>query len=154
MKSVGQIKRAKAVIQRVGHLRQGDVVAVPLTHHQYAFGRVCREPTLAVFSKTSAELLPLDKIAQMEVLFYIGFIQTKVQTCDWIYLGKLPFANAEDAWPPAVFIQDIHTPSEYRIYHRGKMRPARKRECVGLKKFEMQPPFMIRERILEEMGLK
>jgi hypothetical protein len=148
------MKRLKSVIQRVSQLRQGDVVAVPLTHNQYAFGRVCREPTLAVFSKTSAELLPLEQIAKMEVLFYIGFIQTKVQTCDWIYLGKMPFTNAEDAWPPAVFIQDIHDPTEYRIYHRGEMRPAKEREWVGLKKFEMQPPFMIRERILEEMGLK
>jgi hypothetical protein len=138
------------VVPHVLRLGEGDVVAIPLPDRNFAFGRVFRGATIGIVKRLAAELLTLEELKSSPTAFHVGFFAAPSQKFDWIYLGQLPFANEDEAWPPPRYIEDIICPGTYRIYDRGHLRPAGAEEVRGLQKQVMLSPQAMIERIALE----
>jgi hypothetical protein len=130
-------------------LKLGDVVAIPLPNGKYGYGRQC-EDVLAVYNKTTDSMLSLEEIGNLEEAFRIPFHEPTDHP-RWIYLGKLPFRPDEDTWGPPRYIKDTVTEGVYRIYFRGRIRPAAKEEIAGLGPATSYPDSKVEMRILEKV---
>ena len=116
-----QIKKLGSVIAHVTLLDVGDLVAIPLNNNLFGFARVHRD-SIGVYQLVSEKLELLDKVVKCKVAFFVGYFCTRVQRCDWIYMGSVPFRSTEESWPPPMFLKDVTDPSSFRIYHRGGIR--------------------------------
>ena len=149
---------------KVGHpvpsvmrLRTGDVVAVPLRDRgrTFAVGRVFAGAAIGIFRGRWKRPPPADELgalARLPMAFHVGFFCMPSQRpdLDWVYLGELPFESEDAAWPPPSYIEDIICPGTYRIYHRGRMRPATPEQVKGLEAQIMLSPKALRDRARAE----
>jgi hypothetical protein len=131
----------------------GDVVAIPLGGGHRAIARVYRDVTIAVYRATPKETARLEEVRDQGILFFAAVFDAAIRDGSWPVVGRFPFENEEEAWPPPRFIQDALNPEKYRIYERGEIRSAKAEEVRGLEKAVVYKPDQLIARIQEELGL-
>ena len=139
-----------SAITDVTLLNVGDIVAIPLSNGVFGFARIFRD-SLGVCQLVSKTLRTPEEVLNCKVAFFVGYFCTRVQECDWIYLGCIPFRSDDEYWPPPMALKDVTDPTVFRIYHRGRIRQVAENEVRGLDAHVMQPPEIIRKMIEERI---
>jgi hypothetical protein len=100
----------------------GDVCAFDLGDGRFAFGRLLRDASIAVYRGTS---LARDSppIGQRDFLFTVGIYDDVPATAASPVVGHDPFQDADEEWPPPRKVVDPIT-GTIRIYQRGEIMPA------------------------------
>jgi len=108
--------------------RVGDVVEIALPDGRYAYGRVLKDASVAIYD-TVSDLPRQAPVGSRGFQFVVGVYQD--------VLKHLPVVahdasrDADDEWPPPFRVTDVLTGSN-SIYHRGEMRPAASGEAGDL----------------------
>ena len=76
-------------------LRVGDVIAIPV-NSAFAYARHYMGATLGILDIFSEQVLPIDKIKQSKVRFFVEYCEP-TDSPEWIYLGKWPFESKEES---------------------------------------------------------
>lgn len=139
---------AKRTRQRV---RIGDVVAIPLPDGWFGYGRVYRDAAIGVYDLTTPEVVDVSKVVSRPMAFWTGCFSTAMASGQWRVIGGDAFRNAEEAWPPPNYIQDIVSPGRFEIYHKGEIRPATEDEVQGMEEAKVLKPGEVVVRIMNEV---
>lgn len=118
---MGRQKKIKVMI--------GNIFQIKLPNGRYAFGRVYRDDSVAIYKKLGDT--PKDyPIGSRDFLFNIGFPEEELNNGHCPVVGNDPFKDIEDAWPPPVYFHNNFTDS-YSILYKGKVWESTKDECDG-----------------------
>lgn len=98
----------------------GSFVAIPL-NGEFGFGRVAREGRLACYDLKSQNILPIDRIKQVPILFLVGLHFDSYFAEGWRFIGKAPLEPFLDR-PVKFFRQDFFT-GAIDIYLEGEFQP-------------------------------
>ncbi len=110
--------------------KEGDVVAIEMQDHRYAFGRVLKNPLMAFYDFASDEIIEMSKVILHPVAFKIWVMNSALTSKRWKVIGNILLDDSLRA--PAVFFkQDAINKSLY-IYSEGSKRPASLEECKML----------------------
>ncbi len=130
-------------------VRVGDVFEIPLSSGTYAYGRVYRDASVGIYSRTSSH--PSEPpIGSKDFMFHVGMYQDILRDGELKIVGHDPFDFEESDWPPPYCVEDPIT-SKWSIYHRGEFRPAAKSDCAGLEPAAAWDLHHILERIEREV---
>lgn len=105
----------------------GDLYAIPLPDHAFAFGRVLQEVSVAFYKHRADNIKDLPQEDEYE--FTLGVHRSCFK--NWIFIENRPFANPADSRPPCYQMKDVFT-GKYRIYDFGEIRRAAEEECKDL----------------------
>lgn len=124
----------------------GSVFEIPLPDGSFAYGRVFKDATVAIYRQLS--IRPNDPpIGSREYMFFVGMLEKILKKGEWKVVSVDPFEAEEDPWPPPNSIIDPIDGS-CQIYHRGTIRAASQEECRNLEPAAVWDSHHIIERIL------
>ena len=133
--------------KRRKRIKLGDIYAIPLTDGKYAFGRVFKETSIAIYKYIGDS--EFDTPNSEEYLFTVGVYKDVLQDGIWKVIENRPFNNEEEAWPPLECVIDKLNGS-YSIYHKGEFIPSTKEKCEGLEEVAAWDSHHIIDRIMGE----
>lgn len=100
----------------------GDVCELALGDGRFAYGRVLKDASIAVYRSTS--MCPgAPPIGERDFLFTVGVYDDVPGSATAPVVGHDPFSCDEEAWPPPSKVVDPIT-GQVRIYHRGEIQKA------------------------------
>lgn len=110
-------------------VKLGNVHQIPLPNGKYAYGRVLKDASIAIYKEisNSPNMIPSTE----DYAFIVGVYRDVLTSGEWPIVGRRPFENAEEAWPPPNCIIDSIS-GEYSVYYKGEIRPGSKEECEDL----------------------
>lgn len=114
---------------RKKRLKLGDIYRIPLADGRFAYGRLFKEYTLAVYKDIYEDVFTLPPNENYS--FFVGVYRDLLLDGKWEVVGNRPFYSEEDAWPPPQYIRDQIT-GKYSLYYKGNIIPSSKEECEGL----------------------
>lgn len=100
----------------------GDVCAIPLGDGRYAFGRVLRDASIAVYRSTR-ESRDAPPLGERDFLFTVGVYDDIPGSTKAPVVGHDAFESEADEWPPPYKIIDPIT-KVVRVYVHGEIRTA------------------------------
>lgn len=106
----------------------GDVVEIALPSGEYAYGRVLKDASVAIYGVITVD--PGDPpVGHRDYQFVVGIYEDALRRLPVVARdGRL---NEDDDWPPPCSVTDAIT-GEKRVYHRGEMRSVQSREADNL----------------------
>ena len=110
-------------------IKLGDIFSIPLPNGTYAFGRLYKEYTLAIYKERSEIINEIP--VQKDYDFFVGVYADLLTDGQWPVICNIPFVHENDAWRPPTYIKDIIS-GKYSIYEYGEIRPSSEEECKGL----------------------
>lgn len=121
----------------------GDVYGFELPNNKYAFARIFRDATIAIYEKLgySIEDVPQEE----KYLFYVGVYNDVIMR--WKYIENRKFAFEDDSWPPAMCIVEAITGKRSK-YYQGIITPSTYDECKDLEIAAVWEENQIIDRIL------
>jgi hypothetical protein len=124
----------------VRHHKPGDIVCIPLDSSSFMAARVLRDSSIEVFNRVFDQPPEVGELNGLGILCTPGVFGTAIANGSWKVIGHIAFADDELSWPRPRFVRDLLQPDQYRIYDRGKMRPAKLAEICGLEEQRMFKP--------------
>ena len=120
----------------------GDVVAIPLEEHGFAYAVILRSETFAVLEVVTKQLLSLDEALNAKPSFYQAGVLDAVKDKRWPIIGRVTFDNEEDEWAPPRATWYIRETNEWtvgtpRVQLRGQAIPATLEEVKGMDIFSV-----------------
>jgi hypothetical protein len=106
----------------------GDVIQLSLPNGRYAYARRYLDASMAVY-QTTTDIPGQPPIGERDFRVIVGVDDAVVNSAPLV--GRDPFDEPDDAWPPPYFIRDPIN-GDYSTYHRGVIKPATVAECAGL----------------------
>ena len=106
--------------QRFLEGRIGDFLAIPLDD-KYVYARIVRNGFLACYDAKSPDILPLEKIVALSVLFIVPVNYDEYVTDRWKVIGHRPLEE-HLSQPQKFYRKDIIT-GDIDIYFEGKFFP-------------------------------
>jgi Immunity protein 26 len=131
---------------------QGDIVAIPLSHGAYGYGRVLREPLIAFYDLRSREILPLEDVLRFPVAFTLPVMNYPITDGSWPVVGNAPLTpNLLDE--PLFFKKDPIT-GALTIYRdsSGEEISATKEQCAELECAAVWEPYHIIDRLQDHFS--
>jgi hypothetical protein len=107
----------------------GDIFAIPLPNGKYAYGRLYKEYTLAIFKSWGKDINDFKE--DDEYVFFVGVYKNLLSDGVWPIVGNIPFADEEEAWCPKQYIKAVIS-GKISLYHKGVITPSTFEECKGL----------------------
>jgi hypothetical protein len=112
--------------------RVGDVVQIALPNGRYAYGRVLRDASIAIYRQTTTSPAQ-PPLGSREYQFVVGVYEDVLQSGSCPVVGHDPSRDGDDEWPPASFIRDPIS-GDVSLYHKGIITPAAEDEVSGLER--------------------
>ncbi len=100
----------------------GDVCELALGDGRFAYGRVLKDASIAVYRSTS-DYPGRAPIGEREFLFTVGVYDDVPGSPSAPVVGHDAFSSEDEAWPPPNKVVDPIT-GQVRIYHRGEIHEA------------------------------
>ncbi|MCB2362509.1 Imm26 family immunity protein [Clostridium estertheticum] len=132
--------------KRSKRIRLGDVYAIPLPDGRYAFGRLFKENSIAVYRHSGINLDDISK--EEDYRFVVAVYKDVLQDGKWIIVGNRTFKN-DEAWPPPKYIIDKMN-GKYSIYYKGEIIHSTRDKCIGLEVASVWDAHHIIDRIMGE----
>jgi len=124
----------------------GDIVRIDLGDGLRAYARVLEEGLFAFYDSVTRDDLSIAEVLARAVLFYVPVMNHAITSGRWKVVGHAPLEPfLQD--PPPRFMQDALNKSRFRIYNKGKIRPATKEECLGLEREAAWEPTHVEDRL-------
>ena len=98
----------------------GDVCELPLGDGRYAYGRVLRDASIAVY-RTVSHRAGSPPLGEREFLFTVGIYEDVPGSANAPIVGHDPFSSEDESWPPPYKVVDP-IDGRVQLYHRGAMR--------------------------------
>ena len=115
--------------------KAGQIVAIPLPDHQFAFAKVFNSFDLGVYDFLSDKIEPIERVVEKEFLYFSGVTDRAIKDGTFHVIGEEPFPDEESAWAPpmasGVFPGDSDMDT-LRIDHKGVSRNATPQEAAGM----------------------
>ena len=125
----------------------GDVCQLSLGDGRYAYGRILRDASVAVY-RTTTHMPAQRPVGERDFIFTVGVYDDLPGSEAFPVVGHDPFESEEDAWPPPYKVVDPIT-GRIQIYYRGEIRPpADPAEAEELEKAAVWDVRHILERVL------
>ena len=100
----------------------GDVCQLRLEDDRFAYGRVLRDASVAIY-RTTTQIPRTPPIGERDFVFTVGVYEDLPGSQDCPIVGHDPFDDQDQAWPPPYKLVDPINGS-IRIYHRGEIQEA------------------------------
>jgi len=128
-------------------LKLGDIYKIPLINGHFAYGRLFKEFTLAVYKDTFDDdsVLPSNE----EYMFYAGVYKDLLQDGEWEVVENRPFLTDDESWGLTRCIVDKIS-GKYSMYLKGQIIPSTKDECEGLEQVAAWDRQHVVDRIMGE----
>jgi hypothetical protein len=129
-------------ILKLGSLRLGDIVAIPLPNGQFAHGRIYRN-ALGVYQGFSDGLRTVEdffEVRPKRFFYFMSMPGSGRYQKNWRFIGHVPFPPNADDFAPPMHARDDFGLSGTRIYHRGCFRRATEDEVRGLQVYTIYSP--------------
>lgn len=110
-------------------IKLGDIYSIPLPNGKFAFARLYKEYTLAIYKNIYNDISELP--SNEEYMFFAGVYKDLLQDGEWENVANRPFKSDEDAWPPPQCIKDKIS-GKYSLYYKGNIMPSTEDECKEL----------------------
>ena len=115
----------------------GDVVGIPLPDERFAYARIYRDFTLAIYEVLTSKLTSIEPLVDAKICFFQACTDSAIVSGKWPVIGSFPFRSEEDSWYPPKAVGYLATLNEWalgqpRIRERGLDRAATKEEVAGL----------------------
>jgi Immunity protein 26 len=108
----------------------GTVLQIALPNGYYAYGRVLRDASIAIYDALTSEPQH-PPIGSRAYRFVVGVYDDVLRSDDVAIVGRDPGLSEADDWPPPYCVRDPISGAT-KIYHHGSMRPATAEECNDL----------------------
>jgi len=130
---------------RKSRLKLGDIYKIPLKDGQFAYGRLFKENTLAIYLDIFNDNLTLP--SREEYKFYVAVYKDLLHDGVWKVVANKPFLDNEEAWAPAKCIIDKIS-GKYSMYLKGHVISSTKEECEGLERVSAWDRHHVVDRIM------
>jgi hypothetical protein len=110
-------------------LKLGDVYCIPLPNGTFAFGRLFKESTLAIFKERTQK--KDFTILNTEYECFVGVYTDLLKDGEWSVVCNIPFEDEDEAWAPPRKIRD-RISGGYSLYIKGKIVPSDEKTCKSL----------------------
>ena len=110
--------------------KEGDIVEVPLSDGQSAYGRVLKSPLVAFYAIQAKAPLPVDQIVAAPVAFKVYVVHSAVKSGRWKIVGHAPLEDVLQKSPSFYKVDSIT--KQLSLYHHGQTVPATVEQCEGL----------------------
>ena len=116
----------------------GSIVSIPLSEGRFAYAKVYKDNTLAVYGIISKTILPNKEVVKKEIAFSQPCTDSAIKNGDWPIIGVEPFLSEEAAWPPPLATCYVKKTNEWtmggipRISFKGETHTASLEEVRGL----------------------
>ena len=110
----------------------GDVIVIRLGDGSYCYGRVLREPMIAVYNLRNNEPLAMEVILAAPVAFVLFVMNSAVTAGIWPVIGNVPLTP--DLLHEPVFFKKDSLSGKFSIYRdsTGEETPATREECRNI----------------------
>ena len=124
--------RPLSKIIRVGSLKLGDYVAIPRLDGRYVHARV-HKGAVGIFSGIDDEPQSLERLTgrMPEKYFYYCSLPGGRYQKDWIFIGRVPFGDMEEQWPPPMSTTDGIYKIKPQVYWKGRFLDVAEEELKG-----------------------
>ena len=110
-------------------MKVGDILAIPLPNHKYAFGRIFKDSCVAYYKKIGESI---DDIPDTEdYQFIVGTYQKLVKGNIWTFVEHRPYKSEDEVTAPPNSMYNSLT-DQFSIYYKGEIRPSSLEECKDL----------------------
>jgi Immunity protein 26 len=113
----------------------GQIVAIPLPDHRFAYAKVFKDFDLGVYDYLSDEIESVERVVKNKILFYSAVTDRAIKSGAFSVIGEQPFPDEESAWAPAmaagIFPED-HSIGMLHITHKGQYLPASPDQAAGM----------------------
>jgi hypothetical protein len=130
----------------------GDVCELALGDGRFAYGRVLKDASIAVYRSTT-DFPAAPPIGERKFLFTVGVYDDFPGTSSAPVVGHDAFSSDDEAWPPPYKVVDPIS-GQLRNYHHGEIQEAD--DPVAASELEKAAVWDLRhlvERIREELSL-
>lgn len=124
----------------------GDIVKIDLGDGLHCYARVLEEGLFAFYDCRVREERTIEQIIASPILFQVPVMDYAVKRGRWSIVGNAPLTDSLKN-PPPRFIQDALRKDIFRIYEKGKIRPATRAECIGLEREAGWDPAHVEDRL-------
>lgn len=124
----------------------GDIVEIDLGQEFMAYARVLEEGLFAFYDSRARQPLAMDDITARAVLFIVPVMAYAVTRARWKVVGNAPLDDTLQN-PPPLFWQDVLDPDSFKLYDKGKFRPATREQCMGLERLAVWDPEHVEDRL-------
>ncbi len=127
----------------------GDVVRIDLGDGFHTYARVLEKALFAFYDDHVRKALPIERIITLPILFQIPVMRHAITNMRWVIVGNTTLDKSL-LNPPLFLMQDILRKGRVRIYEQGgTIRPATKRECIGLERAAVWEPNHVEDRLCD-----
>ena len=123
-------------ILKVGSLEPGDYVAIPRLDGKYVHARIYRKAA-GILPGTHAEPQDLPRLlgkTPKKFYYYCSLPGGRYQK-DWIFIARVPFADPEEMWPPAMSTTDGIYKIKPQVYWKGGFVDVTEKDLKGKQKW-------------------
>lgn len=135
-------------------LQMGAIVEIRLDDDHSAYGRVVSKSELVFYDlRAKSDKQPtVAEIVNAKVAFRIWVMNHAVKSGRWPIVEVVPLEPAL-LTPPPYFMQDAFT-NEFSLYIDGDIRPATRKECMGLECAAAWDPEHVEDRLRDHFAGK
>lgn len=121
-----------AKIIRIGTVQPGDYVAIPREDARYVHARIY-DRAIGVLPGVADAPLSLDALSGLvpERYFYYCSLPGGRYQRDWIFIARVPFADPEEKWPPAMSTTDGIYKTKPQVYWKGRFHDVTEADLAG-----------------------
>ncbi|PTX99268.1 hypothetical protein DB345_02510 [Spartobacteria bacterium LR76] len=119
-------------ILKVKLLELGDYVAIPRLDGRYVHARIYKG-AVGIFSGRHDEPQSLERLlgkTPKKFYYYCSLPGGRYQK-DWVFIGRVPFEDAEAMWPPAMSTTDGIYKTKPQVYWKGGFMDVTEEELKG-----------------------
>jgi hypothetical protein len=128
----------------------GALLCVPLDDRWHAYAWTLPEVDFAFFDLRADSEVAIEEIVAHPIAFRVGVHKSAWTTGRWLRVGKAE-PPADVLAPVPTFIEDPIS-GKFSIYLLGKMRPAKREECVGFERCAVWEPEHVEDRLRDHFA--
>ena len=128
----------------------GQIVAIPLPDHKFAYAKVFNNFDLGVYDFLSDEIEPLERVIKNKFLYFNAVTDRAIKGGTFLVIGEEPFPDEELGWAPpmasGVFPGDPDVRTLH-IDHKGTSRWVTPQEAAGMdiRDFSQRPELFVED---------
>lgn len=135
--------------KRKKNFKIGDVFQIALPSGRFAYGRVYRDASVGIYSRTSTRAGEAP-VGSRDFMFHVGMYQDILRSGECPIVAHDAFKEDESDWPPPYCVEDPISQT-WSIYHQGEFRPASREACQRLERAAAWDLHHIIERLEKEI---
>jgi len=128
----------------------GQIVAISLPDHKFAYAKVFNDFDLGVYDFLSDEIEPLERVVKNRFAYFNAVTDRAIKSGAFLVIGEEPFPDEESAWAPPMASGVFPGHPDVgllHIDHKGTTRLATPQEAarMDVRDFSQRPELFVRD---------